>query len=162
MVTSVRRHFGPWSLWSMGTASSLCCILASGYNGISKVVGLGLGLCVKAMKCQRTEVTIHKFRPIDPTQIIAIGLVQCTCMSANYVVWDGGSGGLVVEIAQQSHAANECILCRERRRCILPKLLWVDLLLHPSVVQSKFVIALSVSVSLHVCLLAYLKSQNHT
>jgi len=47
--------------------------------------------CVKGLKCLRTEVTIHQFGPIYPSEIIAI--VQC--MYADYVVWDDGSDGLV-------------------------------------------------------------------
>ena len=39
----------------------------------------------------RTKVTVHQFRPIYHTEIIAT--VQY--MYADYVVWDSGSGGLL-------------------------------------------------------------------
>jgi len=47
--------------------------------------------CVKGQKCPRTKVTIRQFGPICRTEIIAI--VQC--MYDDYVVRDGGLGGLV-------------------------------------------------------------------
>jgi len=47
--------------------------------------------CVKGLKCPRIKVTVHQFGPVYPTGIITI--VQC--MYADYVVWNGGAGGLV-------------------------------------------------------------------
>ena len=42
----------------------------------------------------RTEVTVHQFGSVYPTEIIAI--VQCKY--ANYVVWDDWLGGLVDDL----------------------------------------------------------------
>ena len=73
----------------------VCRILTSGCSGITTISTVRVRFkvrvrdrFVKGMKCPRTEVTVHQFGPIYPTELIAV--VQC--MFADYVVWDGGCG----------------------------------------------------------------------
>ena len=85
----VLGHFGLWA-WPV------CRILADSCSGISRVSRVRVKVrlmdqCVKGLKCLRTKVTIHQFRLIYPTIIARV-----QCMYASYVIWDGGSGGLVV------------------------------------------------------------------
>jgi len=90
---SVLGHFGPW-------ARLVCRQLASGCSGVSRVSMVRVGYrlkvrvkdqCDQRVKCPMSEVTVHQFVPIYHTEIITIAL----CMYAKYVVWNGGSVGLV-------------------------------------------------------------------
>jgi len=68
VVTSVLGHFGPWSLWSLGTAIHTCRILSGGCSEVRRVSRVRVRFrvklrvrdrCVQGLKCPRIEVTVH-------------------------------------------------------------------------------------------------------